>query len=86
MLKPYHGHPAFRQLVDETQDPPALVLEYLDGNALDASNKRLLNALEVKQTGSLLYSLLVSRLAGLPYGFLVSSYWSCRTMPYSDHR
>jgi hypothetical protein len=69
MLKPYHGHPAFRQLVDETQDPPALVLEYLDGNALDASNKRLLNALEVKQTGSLLFVTRES-IGGLPYGFL----------------
>ena len=39
ILQRFRGQPSIRQLVDEVQEPPALVLEYLGQNLMDASNE-----------------------------------------------
>jgi casein kinase II subunit alpha len=41
ILKHFHARLGIRQLLDETQDPPSLVLEQLDDNLLTESNSRL---------------------------------------------
>ena len=37
VLESARDHPSIRQMVDEIQAPPALVLKYLDDNLLDVS-------------------------------------------------
>ena len=37
ILRRFHGHPYFRQLVDHVEDPPCMVLEKLQCDALKAS-------------------------------------------------
>lgn len=42
ILKIVQGHTCIRQMIDNIEDPPSLVLEYLDDNMLDVcSRKRL---------------------------------------------
>ena len=48
VLKHFHARPGIRQLLDETQDPPSLVLKHLDDNLLTASNSKKLENPEVK--------------------------------------
>jgi casein kinase II subunit alpha len=48
ILKHFHARPGIRQLLDETQDPPSLVLEHLDDNLLAASNSKRLEKPEIK--------------------------------------
>lgn len=48
VLKHFHARPGIRQLLDETQDPPSLVLKYLDDNLLTASNSKKLEKSEIK--------------------------------------
>ena len=48
-LKLCHGHASIRQLIDEVQDPPSLVLQYLDDNLWHASSLQRLNRLEIKR-------------------------------------
>lgn len=48
VLQHFHARPGIRQLLDETQDPPSLVLEYLDDNLLTASNSKRLENPEIK--------------------------------------
>lgn len=48
LLKQYQGHQAFRQLADESYDPPALVLQYLDTDILHASNEKPLKPSEIR--------------------------------------
>ena len=47
-MRSFRSQPHIRQLLDETQDPPSLVLQHLDDNLLDASNKETLEGLDVK--------------------------------------
>jgi casein kinase II subunit alpha len=44
----FHARQGIRQLLDETQDPPSLVLKYLDDNLLAASNSKRLGKPEIK--------------------------------------
>ncbi|KAL9121403.1 MAG: hypothetical protein Q9187_002042 [Circinaria calcarea] len=48
VLKTFRGKPYIRQLVDEIQDPPSLVLKHLDDNLLNASNSKKLERKDVK--------------------------------------
>lgn len=48
ILKHFHAQPGIRRLLDETQDPPSLVLKYLDDNLLTASNSKRLEKPEIK--------------------------------------
>jgi len=48
VLKHFQGYPHIRQLIDEIQDPPALVLRHLDDNLLSASNSKKLEKSDVK--------------------------------------
>ena len=48
VLKHFHARPGIRQLLDETQDPPSLVLKHLDDNLLTASNLKRLEIPEIK--------------------------------------
>lgn len=43
------GHDSIRQLIDETQEPPSLVLEYLDENLWYASSEQRLTKVEIKR-------------------------------------
>ena len=49
ILKHFHALPGIRQLLDETQHPPTLVLKHFDDNLLSASNSRRLEKVEVKK-------------------------------------
>jgi casein kinase II subunit alpha len=48
ILKHFHGRRGIRQLLDETHDPPSLVLTHLDDNLLAASNLKRLEKSEIK--------------------------------------
>jgi casein kinase II subunit alpha len=48
VLKHFHARPGIRQLLDETQDPPSLVLKPLDDNLLNAPNSKRFEKLEIK--------------------------------------
>ncbi|KAF8861186.1 kinase-like protein [Acephala macrosclerotiorum] len=48
VLKHFRNRLHIRQLLDETKDPPSLVLQHLDDNLLDASNKKTLQRSDVK--------------------------------------
>lgn len=48
VLKHFHARPEIRQLLDETQEPPSLVLRHLDDNLLTASNSKRLEKHEIK--------------------------------------
>ncbi|TVY78112.1 Serine/threonine-protein kinase US3-like protein [Lachnellula suecica] len=48
VLEHFHARPGIRQLLDETQDPPSLVLKHLDDNLLTASNSKRLEKPEIK--------------------------------------
>lgn len=48
VLQHFHGRHGIRQLLDETCDPPSLVLEHLDDNLLAASNSKKLEKAEIK--------------------------------------
>ena len=48
VLKDLKENPCIRPLVDTVEDPPALVLKYLDDNLLDASNARRLEKADIK--------------------------------------
>ncbi|KAH8765792.1 putative serine/threonine protein kinase [Hyaloscypha finlandica] len=48
VLKHFHARPGIRQLLDEIQDAPSLVLKYLDDNLLSASNSKRLEKPEIK--------------------------------------
>jgi casein kinase II subunit alpha len=42
VLKHFYARPGIRQLLDETQNPPSLVLKHFDDNLLTASNSKRL--------------------------------------------
>lgn len=46
-LQSFRGHHAIRQMLDEVRDPPALILEYLNGDVLSASNAKQFERQEV---------------------------------------
>jgi len=48
VLKHFHARPGIRQLLDETKDPPSLVLKHLDDNLLTSSNSKRLEKPEIK--------------------------------------
>lgn len=48
VLQHFRGRPGIRQLLDETRDPPSLVLEHLDDNLLAASKAKKLAKSEIK--------------------------------------
>ena len=58
ILKRFQTVPTLRRLIDEVQDPPLLVLEYLDSNLLIESGTQKLRSSEVKHvTKAVLQSL-----------------------------
>lgn len=48
VLRQFRTCPHIRQLVDETIDPPSLILQHLDDNLLDGSSKMTLDNSDVK--------------------------------------
>lgn len=48
MLQRYQGHPASRQVFNESLDPPSLILKCLDDDVLPVSEKLPLTTLEIK--------------------------------------
>jgi casein kinase II subunit alpha len=48
VLKHFQGRSCIRQLVDEIQEPAALVLEHLGNNLLSASNSKILGRPDIK--------------------------------------
>jgi hypothetical protein len=46
-LRLFPGHHAFRQPLNEIQEPSGLALEYLDGDLLSASNAKQLERYEI---------------------------------------
>ena len=48
VLQALNGSPCIRPMLDTTEEPPSLVLSYLDDNLLDASNKKRLQKAEIK--------------------------------------
>lgn len=48
VLKYFRGRSRIRQLVDEIQEPAAIVLEHLGDNLLNASNSKRLGRLDIK--------------------------------------
>ena len=48
VLKHFQGQPYIRQMLDETKDPPSMVLKHLDDNLLNASAERAIEDLDVK--------------------------------------
>ena len=48
VLKHFYARPGIRQLLDETQDPPSLVLKHFNDNLLTASNSKRLEKREIK--------------------------------------
>jgi casein kinase II subunit alpha len=48
VLQHFRGRPGIRQLLDQTRDPPSLVLEHLHDNLLAASNAKRLAKSEIK--------------------------------------
>ena len=48
VLQRFHGRPHIRQLIDVIDQPPAIVLEYLDDNLLRASNSKKLERVDIK--------------------------------------
>jgi casein kinase II subunit alpha len=47
-LKMFQGRPYIRPLLDQIEEPPALVLRFLQDNLLKASNMRRLERSEIK--------------------------------------
>ncbi|KAL3420436.1 serine threonine protein kinase [Phlyctema vagabunda] len=48
ILKHFQGRPYIRQLLDEIEQPPSLVLQYLEDNLLQASSTKTLERSEIK--------------------------------------
>ena len=48
VLELVRNHTGIRQMVDDIENPPALVLEYLDDNLLDVSSRERLQGSDVK--------------------------------------
>jgi casein kinase II subunit alpha len=48
VLMHFNGRPRIRRLLDETQNPPSLVLKRLDDNPLNVSNQKRLETPEIK--------------------------------------
>ena len=59
VLRYFRGRPYIRQLVDEIQDPPSLVLNHLDDNLLNASNLKRLERRDIKYVAKVLEALKV---------------------------
>lgn len=47
-LKIVHGKSCIRQMIDNIENPPSIVLEYLDDNLLDVSRQKRLEGNDVK--------------------------------------
>ncbi|TVY88570.1 Dual specificity protein kinase [Lachnellula willkommii] len=48
VLKHFHTRPCIRQMLDETESPPSLILQHLDDNLLHASSLKTLESSDVK--------------------------------------
>ncbi|TVY42127.1 Casein kinase II subunit alpha, partial [Lachnellula occidentalis] len=48
ILKQFQGRPYIRQMLDETKEPPSMVLKHLDVNLLSASAEKAIQGLDVK--------------------------------------
>jgi casein kinase II subunit alpha len=48
VLMHFNGRPRIRRLLDESQNPPSLVLKRLDDNPLNVSNQKRLETPEIK--------------------------------------
>lgn len=48
VLRRFEGHQSLRQLLDHVDDPPCMVLEYLESDARQVSNKATLSKSDVK--------------------------------------
>jgi len=51
-LEIFLGKPGIRQLLDEFEEPPRLILKYFDDNLLEASNAQRLKTAEIKRCTS----------------------------------
>ena len=48
VLKNFQGRPYIRQMLDETEDPPSMVLKHLNDNLLSVSAGKAIEGLDVK--------------------------------------
>ena len=48
VLESVRGHPCIRQMIDTIEDPPSLVLKYLDENLLEISGQKRLEGSDLK--------------------------------------
>ena len=48
VLEAVHDHPYIRHMIDTTEDPPSLVLKYLDENLLRISVQKRLESSDLK--------------------------------------
>ena len=49
VLKHFQNHASFRQLLDRLDDPPVLVLEYLEKNLMEAAHQQRLSRPVIKR-------------------------------------
>ena len=59
VLRLFHGHHAVRQILDEVQEPPCLVLEHLDDDLLSVSRQSTLQLYEIKEAAKTVLEALV---------------------------
>ena len=48
ILKAFRDNPCIRPIIDTSDDPPSLILKYLDDNLLNASNVKKLERADIK--------------------------------------
>ena len=48
VLEAVRDHPCIRPIVDTVDDPPSLILRYLDGNLLNASSAKKLESADIQ--------------------------------------
>ena len=48
VLEAVHDNPYIRPLIDTSDEPPSLILKYLDDNLLNVSNAKTLDRTEIK--------------------------------------
>ena len=77
VLERFHGQTSIRQLIDEIQDPPSLVLQYLDDNLLNTSNSKRLERSDIKFVAkTVLEALELLHEAGYVHTGTILVFWS----------
>lgn len=83
ILKEFKDHPSFRQLLDKLDDPPVLILEYLERNLMEAAHQQTLSRPAIKRVAKgLLEALGELHDKGLVH---TSSFRVTKSCPCADH-